>query len=391
VFVAFTTASLGVRRVGDHPKNLGSSASSVPYRHRVGDHVEVRTDIHRSLADRLRDGTARCSGLSALATVLCVAVAEETPFDFGCFAATDPTTGLITWSSKTRSLGVGDEEFAAAEYGAPDINNLAEIAQRPRGAGVLSIDTDGHPERCRRFRDFLAPRFGFTDELRVVFRDRGASWGVLALYRGDAEQPFAADDADRLAAAADIVAVAIQRILFSPPAGLEAHTTASAVGAGPAVLIIDTADKVTRLTPAARSAIEELGGWEHGSLPTCLLAIAASSRNHQRPADTRTRSRTGRWLTLRAAALDGPAGGEGIVLTIEPTPAGELSRLALTAHGLTRREEDVATLVLQGANTRAIATALHLSQYTVQDHLKAVFTKLGVNSRREMITRLVRN
>jgi DNA-binding CsgD family transcriptional regulator len=342
----------------------------------------VTTVPGHALASRLGAATRSCRDVEALAAAVCASVAAAVPYAFGCLATTDPATGLISWAYKTHPLEIGDEEFAAAEYGAADINQFAEIARRPEPVAVLSIDTGGRASSCRRFREFLAPRFGFTDELRVAFRAQGLTWAVLALYRGEGQAPFSAQDARALAAVHELVARIVRRVLFAPraPEVLPAH--------GPAVLIVDADDRVREMTAAARHRIHELGGWENDSLPTSMLALAVRARTAPDPASTRVRTRSGLWLTLRATTLDGPAARRDVVITVDPTPGVDMSRLTLAARGLTAREQDVANLVLQGASTRAIAAALYLSPHTVQDHLKGIFSKLGVNSRRDMIAQL---
>ena len=61
---------------------------------------------------------------------------------------------------------------------------------------------------------------------------------------------------------------------------------------------------------------------------------------------------------------------------------------AVAAYGFTERERLVTELVARGLPTSEIAGRLHLSAYTVQDHLKSIFEKSGTGSRGDLVARL---
>ncbi|MOA69591.1 Spore germination protein GerE [compost metagenome] len=52
---------------------------------------------------------------------------------------------------------------------------------------------------------------------------------------------------------------------------------------------------------------------------------------------------------------------------------------------MTKREQEVMNLLVQGKSNKQIARELGISDYTVRDHVSSLLRKLGVSSRAELI------
>lgn len=151
-------------------------------------------------------------------------------------------------------------------------------------------------------------------------------------------------------------------------------------GDAPAVIIVGADNKVRAANPAGRALIRELGGTGTGDLPAALAPARAGGG----PEAGRVRTPSGRRLVARSTVVEPAHGTEpSTVITVEE--AGPAEPSALGGYGLTKRERQIAGLVLRGMSTRAIAGALYVSPYTVQDHLKSIFAKVGVRSRHELV------
>ena len=162
----------------------------------------------------------------------------------------------------------------------------------------------------------------------------------------------------------------------------------------PGLVVLREDWSVESLTPGVERWLAELpdGDWEtRGKLPPAVLAVAGRAlRTAEHPdapgevALARVLSRAGRWMVLHGASLVAD-GARRVAVIIEPAHPARIASLLMAAYGLTEREQDVTRLVLQGNSTAEIAARLRVSPQTVQQHLKSVFDKTGVRSRRELV------
>ncbi len=166
---------------------------------------------------------------------------------------------------------------------------------------------------------------------------------------------------------------------------------------GPGVLVLAEDGSLIATTEVGERWLFELARRDQrvGPLPlaveTVLARLEAIQKGHG-PLSVlprvRVRTRSGRWAVLHASEMAGLGQGRHVAVVVEPAAPAELAPLILLAYGLTKREAEVAQLALQGRPNKVLARELHISENTVEDHLKAVFAKIGVGSRGELTARV---
>ncbi|NYJ02159.1 DNA-binding NarL/FixJ family response regulator [Nocardioides thalensis] len=321
-------------------------------------------------------------------------VARAVPWVSACVATHDPSTHLLTSARKYGALAgtdSHDHEFGLIEYGTVEPTAFSEIAQADVPAAGVHLVTSGEVERSGRMGTFMKPRFGFGDEARMAFRDGSQVWGAIALFRGTADRPFDEGEVEFLASLSNPFARGVRTGMLSRLA----ETAPPASPSGPAVLIVSADDEILQMSLGAEERLAELSlGDTHCDALSPVSALVGAARRYARgettiPPRSRVRTRSGMWLVIHAGPLTSFGDRQGeVVVTIEEARPPEIVALVVAAFGLTPRERDVTQLVLQGVDTKEIAASLHLSAYTVQDHLKSVFEKAAVRSRRELIARI---
>jgi DNA-binding CsgD family transcriptional regulator len=337
-------------------------------------------------------------GLDALRAEVMKRMQRAVPHVAWCWPTIDPTTQLLTGSHVVGLPPDGADRFFAHELSANDVNLFAPLARSRPPVATLAQQTGGELARSPRWVDLQQPA-GLGDELRASLVVDDVLWGGLAMHRRADESPFSAADVAFVASVVSHLADGHRTALLLGT--VDAATTTD----GPGLLLLDADLRLDAITPPGEHWIADLGGGEtwlaqQGFLPSAVYGVVSRLRELDRAPATdgstaaieqprvRVRGKSGRWLAVHASSLAERDGSGRIAVVIEPARPSEIAPIIVAAHRLTERESQVASGVLRGLSTADIAAELAISEHTIQQHLKAIFDKVGVRSRRDLVARI---
>lgn len=323
-------------------------------------------------------------GLQELAFTVGRSVHRAVPFDGTCLLTVDPATLLPTGEIVENGLPpTAMARLTEIELREPDFNKFADLVRGTVVAASLSEATSGDLDRSLRHREIRRPA-GFGDELRTVLTDATGSSGTLTLLRENRRSDFAPNDVRFLASLAPILAEGVRRATLADTPG---HGDSRPTG----FLVLAPDDTVQLANPVAARWMDELfpPGPRRTPLPAAIRAVAVQARRiadgGRGPlASARLRTRAGHWVVVRGSSV----GDSRVAVLVEAARPIELASVIADAYGFTEREREITAQVARGLTTAEIADRLHLSRYTVQDHLKNIFEKSDTSSRGELVSRL---
>ncbi|ASA21388.1 hypothetical protein B9T62_11705 [Paenibacillus donghaensis] len=314
------------------------------------------------------------------------------PFDAACCTTVDPVTLLTTGAITEQGVEAIHGSLMDNEYLHEDYNKFSQLADAKIPVSALGQITGGQPELSRRYRELLRPA-GFADELRAALKVDGVCWGFLTLFRSVDNGLFTAEE---LTWIEDIIPLIARRLKAGTLSRLHTNEPEQQLEEG--ILLLDE-----QLVPISLNSggnywlgkLQQAEGQGQQKLPGPIRAVSLQALA-EKPlpqgglptAKLCFQAAAGQFLTITASRLEGPSGLVQLAVSFTAAKAADLLPLITEAYGLSEREKEIVEQLSKGKSTKEVAEALYISAYTVQDHLKSIFAKTGVKSRRELIWQL---
>ena len=234
------------------------------------------------------------------------------------------------------------------------------------------------------FRQCSRPR-GFTHSMLLFLHEGGVLFGLAGLERREDDGPFTEQDKSELEALAPFVVAGARAQQQYDELSREAAALRALGRISGAVYVVDRDKKCILWAADRESGID----WEDDVQPVESLIVdaaekllAARARKDALPTPPRLPGGT----IAAVAKLDGDpvfGGARCAVVHVEG------ARTPTAMEGLSKREREMARLLVAGYSGVNVAAISGLSENTVRTYVRRLYTKLGVNNRADLVRKLM--
>ncbi|MEV0261094.1 helix-turn-helix transcriptional regulator [Streptomyces sp. NPDC050617] len=306
------------------------------------------------------------------------------PHDGYMLAGLDPLGDATCFFTAEGGYSIGfNNRLEEADSLGDEPHPFAQLLRGPARVGVLNTSSTAHRDSLR-LRGMVAEDFG--SEMRIALAASGYALGALVLLRRRDTKPFSSADTARAEGLSAPLAEAVRRFMARQalrPSRLTLPTGVVVIGPDDTIRSVTPTvwDWLRLLSAVAPVAVGKLERTENLRYVTRNISLLA--RRARRPVTSRIATRDG-WVSVQGQPLGGEESGTVVVTYQQATAATLLPSLSAWC-GITSREQTVLGLLLQGMPTKRLARKLDLSPHTVNDHLKAIYRKVGASGRDELV------
>ncbi|MFD6517653.1 LuxR C-terminal-related transcriptional regulator [Rhodococcus sp. NPDC060176] len=270
------------------------------------------------------------------------------------------------------------DEYAAVGMGQDPVLEAAVHTGRPVDSSNEAVAETWPTSGAQQ----VLAHFGYAHSLKAPLVVGDLVWGSIHFTRYASDPPF--DERDRKTAALLVkhLGAALTRAVRYEQVNWQASYLQAALDCvAQPVVVTDKQGDIMFTNAAARTT--DIRGRQVLDLvgPTIHRATDLINNEGRRVVSTHVDAPEPTLLSVRTVAVPRYAATVSVIYARSDKPNMALPELGI----LSKREREIAQWVSQGLSTREIAARAFITENTVKQHLKRTFSKLGVNSRAEMV------
>jgi len=327
---------------------------------------------------------SECSDSYSYRRAMIMLLKESITYDAYCCTVVDPLTLCSIGAVTEHSIEDIHHQLLGFEYGETDVYPYEEMLQKGMLVGRLS-DSLGILT-SKRYEEVLKPH-QFTDELRCTLVFQGRCYGYLTLFKKQriTDSYFTDVDVACLKVLAPIMGEALQSFYLSI---IEKQHIENEFDQG--VMILDHRLNILSLNAKASHLLTLLRNSEGiptDYLPKPLQVLCTKLlANNERPISLFVPIQQQGYIVIQVSSLHSSQNDQmQIAISLNNATPKDMLLYLMKAYHLTQREQEVVLEVIKGSPTKEIAHNLTISYHTAQDYLKAIFQKVQVSNRNELV------